>query len=69
MGNSKGFKDLIVWQKAHQLVLEIYKMSLLIQKTEKYGITSQIKRCAASVPANITESFGRIGLKDKIRFL
>ncbi|TDI77711.1 MAG: four helix bundle protein [Bacteroidetes bacterium] len=69
MGNSKSFKDLIVWQKAHQLVLEIYKMSLLIPETEKYGITHQIKRCAASVPANISESCGRIGLKDKIRFL
>jgi four helix bundle protein len=69
MGNSKSFKDLIVWQKAHQLVLEIYKMSSLIPETEKYGITNQIKRCAASVPANISESFGRIGIKDKIRFL
>ena len=69
MANSKSFKDLIVWQKAHQLVLEIYEMSLELPENERYGISDQIKRCSVSVPANISESFGRVGLKDKIRFL
>ena len=69
MSKSKSFKDLIVWQKAHSLVLKIYKLSTDLPNDEKYGITSQIKRCAVSVPANISESFGRIGLRDKIRFL
>jgi len=69
MEKSKSFKDLIVWQKAHQLVLEIYKFSTQLPKDEKFGISSQIKRAAVSVPANISESFGRVGLKDKIRFL
>ena len=69
MTKSRSFKDLIVWQKAHQLVLEIYKMSLELPENERYGISNQIKRCSASVPFNISESFGRSGLKDKIRFL
>ena len=69
MGNSRSFKDLVVWQKAHQLVLDTYKMTTLLPDSEKYGISNQIKRCSASVPANISESFGRIGLKDKIRLL
>ncbi len=69
MGKSRSFKDLIVWQKAHHLVLEIYKMTLELPESEKFGISNQIKRSSVSVPANISESFGRTGLKDKIRFL
>lgn len=69
MESTKGFRNLIVWQKAHQLVLDIYKMTLILPSEEKFGVINQIKRCAVSVPSNISESFGRIGLKDKIRFL
>lgn len=69
MEKAKSFNDLIVWQKAHQLVLNIYQLTLKLPENEKFGIVNQIKRSSVSVPANIAESFGRIGLKDKIRFL
>ena len=62
------FQDLIVWQKAHELVLETYKVSSAFPKEEIYGLTSQLKRAIVSVPANIAEGFKRMGLKEKIRF-
>lgn len=64
----KSFKDLIVWQKAHQLVLKIYKTTKSFPKEETYGITSQIRRSAISVAANIAEGFKKRGKKDKVRF-
>lgn len=48
MEPSKSFKDLIVWQQAHQLVLQIYRSSKEMPKNEEYGITNQIKRSAVS---------------------
>ncbi|MGB3240104.1 MAG: four helix bundle protein [Geitlerinemataceae cyanobacterium] len=54
---AKSFQDLIVWQKAHQFVLGIYRFSNEFPKTEMYGLTSQIRRSAVSVPANIAEGF------------
>jgi four helix bundle protein len=54
---AKSFEDLIVWQKAHQFVLTIYRTSETIPKSEPYGITSQLKRAAVSIPANIAEGF------------
>jgi four helix bundle protein len=68
MATSKSFKDLIVWQKAHQLVLKIYKTTKSFPKEETYGITSQIRRSAISVAANIAEGFKKRGKKDKVRF-
>ena len=68
MKRSKSFRDLIVWQKAHQLVLDIYEMNLCLPENEKYGISNQIKRSSVSVPANIAEGFGRISTKEKLRF-
>lgn len=68
MKASKSFKDLIVWQKAHQLVLKIYKTTKSFPKEETYGITSQIRRSAISVAANIAEGFKKRGKKDKVRF-
>lgn len=64
MEKVKTFEDLLVWQKAHQFVLAIYKATA----GEIYALTSQLKRASMSVPANIAEGFGRTGLKDKIRF-
>ncbi|WP_293163042.1 four helix bundle protein [Okeania sp. SIO2C9] len=52
---AKNFRDLIVWQKAHQLVLEVYGFSSNLPKTETYGLTSQLRRASVSVPANIEE--------------
>lgn len=64
-----GFKNLVLWQKAHDLVLEVYRMTSNLPKTEKYGLTNQIQRSSVSVPANIVEGFGRISAKEKLRFL
>ncbi len=65
---AKRYQDLIVWQKAHILVKNIYKVTNKLPKEEKYGLTSQIRRSALSIPANISEGFGRFHLKDKVRF-
>ena len=56
--SDKGFRKLIVWQKAHQLTLLVYKLTDTFPKTEMYGLTSQLRRAAASVPANIAEGYG-----------
>ncbi len=59
----------IVWQKAHQLVLDVYKLSNAFPATERFGLTSQVRRAAVSVPANIAEGFRKRGRNDKARFL
>ena len=68
MKKAKKFKDLVVWQKAHQLVIKIYKLSKTYPKHEMFGLTSQLRRAAISVPANIAEGFKRATLADKLRF-
>jgi len=68
MDKAKSFKDLIVWQKAHALVLSIYKMTLNLPKEELYGIMSQIRRAAVSIPTNIAEGFTRKTNTEKLRF-
>ena len=62
------FQDLIVWQKAHQFVLGIYEFSNEFPKDENYGLTSQLRRAAISIPSNIAEGFTKIGKKDKVRY-
>jgi len=64
----KDFKDLEVWKKAHCIVLGIYKLTTDYPPEEKYGLVSQMRRAAVSVPSNIAEGFGRRGKKDKIHF-
>ena len=66
---AKRFTDLIVWQKAHQFVLNIYRLSANFPKSEIYGLTSQFRRAAISIPANITEGFKKRGSADKVRFM
>jgi len=68
MEKSKSFEELIVWQKAHQLTLEIYKMTKSFPKEEIYGITSQIRRASVSIAANIAEGYKRRTKNDKARF-
>jgi len=54
-----SFKDLIVWQKAYKLVLEIYKMTRAFPVSETYGLAQQARRAAVSIPSNIAEGYGR----------
>jgi len=69
MNKVNTFKDLIVWEKSHQLTLEIYKTSLKFPSDEKYGLISQMRRAAYSVPANIVEGHSRKSKKEFIQFL
>ena len=66
---AKNFEDLIVWQKAHQFVLWTYRFTETFPKTEVYALTSQLRRAAFSIPANIAEGFKKRGRADKVRFL
>ena len=65
----KNFRDLQVWHKAHSLTLASYRITNTFPKQEMYGLTSQIRRCAASVAANIAEGCGRRGNGEFFRFL
>lgn len=71
MENKKveSFKDLIVWQKGIELVNEIYKVTKPFPKEEMYCLTSQIRRAAISIPANISEGWGRGTTKNYVQFL
>jgi four helix bundle protein len=62
-------EDLMVWQKAMDLVIEIYQISRPFPKEEMYGLTSQIRRAAVSIPANIAEGHARTGRRDFAHFL
>ncbi len=66
---ARNFQDLLVWQKAHELVLDIYRITAGFPKHEMFGLSSQMQRAAVSVPANIAEGFKRRGRADKARFL
>ena len=65
---AKKFEDLVVWQKSHKLVLKIYRLTQSFPRNELFGLVSQIRRSAVSVPANIAEGFRRKGKADKLRF-
>lgn len=62
------FKEIIAWQKSHQLTLEIYNITKNFPKNEEYSLTSQIRRCAVSIPSNIAEGFKRKTQKESERF-
>ena len=65
---SKSFRDLQVWQKAHAFTLSVYRATESFPKTETYALTSQLRRSAASIPANIVEGYRRRTAAEKIRF-
>lgn len=65
----KDFRQLLVWQKAHALTLATYQITTTFPKSELYGLTSQIRRCSASIPSNIAEGCGRRGNAELHRFL
>ena len=68
MGHA-GYKDLIVWQKSHELAKAIYRETRSFPKEEMYGITSQIRRAALSIPTNIVEGYARKGERQIRQFL
>jgi four helix bundle protein len=65
----KSFRDLEVWQRAHVLVLEIYRLTNAYPRTEQFGVVSQLRRAAYSIPANIAEGFGRRSTKELLQCL
>lgn len=69
MAQIKTFRDAIVWQKAHKLALETYLVVSKFPKHEEFGLSSQMRRCAVSIPSNIVEGFQRATLKDTKHFL
>lgn len=66
---ARHFRDLIVWQKSHLFVLSIYSLSEGFPKSEMYGLTSQLRRAAISILANIAEGFKKRSQLDKARFM
>ena len=66
---AQSFRDLLVWQKAHRFVLAIYEFTSHLPKQETYGLLLQMRRAAASIPANIAEGFRKRSRPDKARFM
>ena len=66
---ARTFEDLVVWQKAHQFALAVYRLTRMFPRSEVYGLTSQFRRAAVSIAANIAEGFRKRGSADKVRFL
>ena len=69
MEKTKTFKELIVWQKAHLLVLSIYKITRNFPKDETYALTNQMRRASVSIAANIAEGYKKKTLANKLHFL
>ena len=65
----RSYRDLLVWQKAMDLVVESYRLAKMFPKNEAYGLASQLQRAAVSIPANIAEGHGREHLGDYLRYL
>ena len=65
----KDFRELKVWEKAHEMALQAYRLTERFPKHELFGLASQIRRCGASIPANIAEGCGRLGNTELHRFL
>ena len=65
----RNFRELKVWERSHQLTLQVYEATARFPREELYGLTSRIRRSSASIPANIAEGSGRDGNADLARFL
>ena len=63
------FRDLVVWQKAHKYVLAVYEFTKAFPRHETFGLSSQMRRAAVSIAANIVEGFRKRGRADKVRFM
>ena len=66
---AKSFEQVIVWQRAHQFVLGVYRLTEGFPRKETYGLSSQLRRAAVSIAANIAEGFKKRGRADKVRLL
>jgi four helix bundle protein len=66
---ARTFRDLLVWQKAHRFVLALYAFTAEFPKQETYGLRSQMRRAAVSIPANIAEGFAKRSKPDKARYM
>ncbi len=64
-----SFKELVVWQKSHAFTLSVYEVTKKLPKDEQFGLTSQIRRAAVSIPSNIVEGYERGSMKEFQRFL
>mgnify|MGYP001562676292 FL=1 len=65
---TKSYKDLIVWQKSIELVVEIYRITAKFPKSELFGIVMQMRKAVVSIPSNIAEGYGRKSWKEKDQF-
>jgi four helix bundle protein len=68
MGKISSFRQLETWVQAHELVLMVYQATVDYPADERFGLVSQMRRAAVSIPANVAEGFKRRGINDKIRF-
>lgn len=66
---TQSFKEVFAWQKAHELVVMVYKATKQYPSFERFGLCSQFQRAAVSIPANIAEGYRRDGMADKLRFM
>ncbi len=66
---ARSFRDLVVWRKAHEFVLAVYRLTESFPDREKFGLSHQMRRAAVSIPANIAEGFGKRSRAEKARFL
>ena|ERR1041385_1184036 len=66
---AKSFRDLLVWRKAHEFVLLVYRLTAAFPRAETYGLAVQMRRAAVSIPANISEGFLKRGRQDKARYM
>ncbi|MEM6553702.1 MAG: four helix bundle protein [Planctomycetota bacterium] len=66
---ARSYRDLVVWQKAHAYVLNVYKATKRFPADERFGLTSQLRRASASIPANIAEGFVKRTKTDKARYI
>ena len=65
----RDFKGLFVWQKAHRLTLDVYRLTAAFPREERFGLIAQLRKSAASVPTNIAEGCGRFGDRELARFV
>ncbi|MBR3784257.1 MAG: four helix bundle protein [Bacteroidales bacterium] len=68
MEGTRSYEELLAWQKAHQFVVLAYNLAATFPSYEQYGLCSQFRRAAVSIPANIAEGYKKLGKQDKLRF-